>query len=118
LFCYQARKWIGSFAAVLGGLDTIVFSGGIGENCESIRTRICDGLDFLGVSLNEASNSEHSSLISARGSKVAVYVIKTDEELLMARSANSLLATLRPTATEANELNPLSLSERVIDHAN
>ena len=118
LFCYQAKKWIGSFAAVLGGLDTIVFSGGIGENCESIRTRICDGLDFLGVSLNEASNSEHSSLISARGSKVAVYVIKTDEELLMARSANSLLATLRPTAMEANELNPLSLSERVIDHAN
>jgi len=118
LFCYQAKKWIGSFAAVLGGLDAIVFSGGIGENCDSIRSRICESLSFLGVSLNQSSNSKHSTLISASGSQVAVYVIKTDEELLMVRSAITLLATLRPTATEAIRLNPGSTSGRVSDHAN
>ncbi len=118
LFCYQAKKWIGSFAAVLGGVDAIVFSGGIGEHCESIRSRICEGLSFLGISLNQSSNSKHSTLISASDSQVSVYAIKTDEELLMARLANTLLATLRPTAMEANKLNSVSLSERVIDHAN
>ena len=98
LFCYQAKKWIGSFAAVLGGLDTLVFSGGIGENCESIRTRICASLGFLGVELNETNNSQHATLISADGSKVALYVIRTDEELLMARSAVKLLRVAGPTA--------------------
>lgn len=118
LFCCQAKKWIGSFTAVLGGVDAIVLSGGIGEHCESIRSRICEGLSFLGISLNQSSNAKHSTLISASDSQVAVYVIKTDEELLMARLANTLLATLRPTAMEANKLNSVSLSERVIDHAN
>lgn len=117
LFCYQTKKWIGSFAAVLGGLDAIVFSGGIGEHCESIRSRICEGLSFLGISINQSLNSKHSTYISASDSKVAVYVIKTNEELLMARSATTLLATLQPTVTEAIELQPVSLSERNIDHA-
>src|SRR5207302_8691751 len=54
LFCYQAKKWIGAFAAALGGLDTLVFAGGIGENTPAIRTRICEGLGFLGIELNEA----------------------------------------------------------------
>ncbi len=98
LFCYQAKKWIGSFAAVLNGIDTIVFSGGIGENCASIRTRICTDLGFLGVELNESNNSQQAMRISADGTKVAVYVIKTDEELVIARSAIELLNTFKPSA--------------------
>ena len=91
LFCYQAKKWIGSFAAALGGLDTLVFSGGIGENCQSIRTRIGDGLGFLGIELNDDLNAQHAALISAEGSKVAVRVMRTDEELLIARSVYRVL---------------------------
>jgi acetate kinase len=86
LFCYQAKKWIGSFAAALGGLDTLVFSAGIGENCPSIRTRICEGLDFLGVEINEARNAGNAAVISADNARVTVRVIRTDEELMIARS--------------------------------
>ncbi len=86
LFCYQAKKWIGSFAAALGGLDTLVFAGGIGENCASIRTRICEELGFLGIDLNESRNAENSQVISTDGSRVTVRVIRTDEELMIARS--------------------------------
>ncbi len=91
LFCYQAKKWIGSFAAALGGLDTLVFSGGIGENCPSIRARICDGLGFLGIELNEARNTENAPVISAQTGRVAVRVIRTDEELMIARSVCRVL---------------------------
>jgi len=86
LFCYQAKKWIGSFAAALGGLDTLVFAGGIGENAPIIRTRMCEGLGFLGVKLNEVRNATHASLISPDSGRVAVRVIRTDEELMIARS--------------------------------
>src|SRR6185503_12045431 len=72
LFCYQAKKWIGSFAAALGGLDTVVFAGGIGENCPSIRARICEGLGFLGIELNEARNEENAAVISAPSGRVTV----------------------------------------------
>jgi len=65
LFCYQARKWIGSFAAALGGLNTVVFAGGIGENCPSIRRRVCAGLGFLGIELDPARNARNAPLISA-----------------------------------------------------
>jgi acetate kinase len=92
LFCYQAKKWIGSFTAALGGLDTLIFSGGIGEHCPSIRSRICDGLGYLGVDLNESRNAQHADLISAAGGKVAVRVIQTDEELLIARSVLRVLS--------------------------
>jgi len=91
LFCYQAKKWIGSFAAALGGLDTLVFSGGIGENCPSIRARICEGLGFLGIELSEARNAENAALISADASRAAVRVIRTDEELMIARSVCRVL---------------------------
>jgi len=87
LFCYQAKKWIGSFAAALGGLDTLVFAGGIGENAPLVRTRICEGLGFLGIELNEARNAENAAIISARAGRVIVRVICTDEELMIARSA-------------------------------
>lgn len=86
LFCYQAKKWIGSFAAVLGGLDTLVFTGGIGENAPLIRTRICEGLDFLGIKLSQERNKESESIISADAGRVTVRVIRTDEELMIARS--------------------------------
>ncbi len=91
LFCYQARKWIGSFAAALGGLNTLVFSGGIGENCPSIRARICDELDFLGIELNEAHNAKNAALISRDTARVAVRVIRTDEELMIASSVGQVL---------------------------
>ena len=99
LFCYQAKKWIGSFAAALGGLDTLVFAGGIGENCPLIRARICDGLGFLGMELNEKRNAENGPVISTIASRVTVRVIRTDEELMIARSVlracsgNALLKT-------------------------
>jgi acetate kinase len=91
LFCYQARKWIGAFAAALGGVDMLVFSAGIGENCPSIRARICDGLDFLGIRLDEGRNAENAPVISAETSRVATRVIHTDEELMIARSVCRLL---------------------------
>src|ERR1039457_6535113 len=72
LFCYQAKKWIGSFAAALGGFDTLVFAGGIGENCPSIRARICEGLDFLGIKLNGSRNAANAAVISADTSPVTV----------------------------------------------
>lgn len=86
LFCYQAKKWIGSFAAALGGLDTLVFAGGIGENAPIVRWRICDGLGFLGIELNEERNTKNAPLISTASRRVAVRVIRTDEELMIARS--------------------------------
>jgi acetate kinase len=91
LFCYQARKWIGSFAAALGGLDTLVFSGGIGENAPLIRARSCEGLGFLGVELDAARNARNAPVISAAGGRVAVRVIRTDEELMIARSVCRLI---------------------------
>ena len=99
LFCYQAKKWIGSFAAALGGLDTLVFAGGIGENASLIRERICDGLGFLGIELNQNRNTTNAPLISTDGGRVKVRVIRTDEELMIARSATRVLnlGTIRET---------------------
>ena len=91
LFCYQAKKWIGAFAAALGGLDSLVFAGGIGESAPVIRERICEGLEFLGVDLNEKSNAANDTLISKAGSAVSVRVIRTDEQLMIARSVVRLL---------------------------
>jgi acetate kinase len=84
LFCYQIKKWIGAFAAALGGLDTLVFAGGIGENASTIRTRICDGLGFLGIELEEKRNAASEGVISAAASRVPVRVIHTDEEWMIA----------------------------------
>ena len=91
LFCYQAKKWIGAFAAALGGLDTLVFTGGIGENAPAVRARICEGLGFLGIELNESHNAEGAALISTDASRVAVRVIRTDEELMIARSVSRIV---------------------------
>ena len=89
--CYQAKKWTGGFAAALGGLDTLVFAGGIGEHAPVIRERICDGLAFLGVELNPDHNAENAPVISSDTSRVTVRVIRTDEELIIAKSVAAVL---------------------------
>jgi acetate kinase len=91
LFCYQVKKWTGAYAAALGGVDTLVFSAGIGENCPSIRARICDGLGFLGIELDPARNAKNEAVISAEGRRVDVRVIRTDEELMIVRSVVRIL---------------------------
>jgi acetate kinase len=93
LFCYQAKKWIGSFAAALGGLDSLVFAGGIGENAPLVRARICEGMGFLGIALDERRNAESAGVISTDASRAAVRVIRTDEELIIARSVCRILET-------------------------
>ena len=91
IFCYQVRKWIGAFAAALGGLDTLVFAGGIGENAPTIRARICDELGFLGIELDQKRNAEHTPWISTGTGRVKVRVIRTDEELMIAKSVIRVL---------------------------
>lgn len=91
LFCYQVKKWIGAFAAALGGLQTLVFSGGIGENSPPIRQRICDGLTFLGIELEAQRNAENDSVISSVASRVTVRVIPTDEERVIAGMVRGVL---------------------------
>ena len=91
LFCYEVKKGIGAFAAALGGLDTLVFAGGIGENAPPVRARICKGLRFLGIELEEKRNVANEGVISAAASRVAVRVIRTDEEQMIARTVCSVL---------------------------
>ena len=91
LFCYQAKKWIGSFAAALGGLDTLVFAGGIGENSPLVRARICEGLRFLGIELQESRNAKVTGVISTDASPATVRVIRTDEEQVIAQSTCRVL---------------------------
>jgi acetate kinase len=92
LFCYQARKFLGALAAALGGLDTLVFTGGIGEHAAPVRARICAGLDFLGIDLDPRRNAEHAPIIARDGARVTVRVMKTDEDLMIARHTQRLLA--------------------------
>ena len=91
LFCYQAKKWIGAFAATLGGLDTLVFAGGIGENCPVIRSRICEDLGFLGIGLDEKQNRKNARIISKEKKSVAVHVVHTDEEWMIAKTVNEII---------------------------
>ena len=94
LFCYQTKKYIGSFSAVLGGLETLIFSGGIGEHSPEVRTTICDGLQFLGIELDEIKNMNNQEIISSDASPVCVRVIKTNEELMIARTTCFVLNNL------------------------
>ena len=91
LFCYQAKKWIGAYAAALGGLDALAFAGGIGEHAPPVRARICDGLGFLGIELDPERNAKNAPLISTDAGRVKVRVIRTDEELMIARSVARVL---------------------------
>jgi acetate kinase len=91
LFCYQAKKWMGAFAAALGGLDTVIFAGGIGENAAEVRARVCEGLEFLGIRLDAKKNRASAAVISSRASSVTVRVIRTDEEVTIAKTVCRVL---------------------------
>ncbi len=91
LFCYRAKKYIGAYVAALGGLDALVFAGGIGEHAPAVRQRICEGLEFLGIALEPASNESNTSLLSPAGSRVQVRIVETNEDLMIARHVRELL---------------------------
>ncbi|MCC6139737.1 MAG: acetate/propionate family kinase [Nitrospira sp.] len=95
LFCYHAKKAIGALAAVLGGVDTLVFSAGIGEHSPVVRARICEGLGFLGIAIDGRRNEANDAVISAEDGRAIVRVIHTDEAREMAQSVLSLLAKAR-----------------------
>jgi acetate kinase len=103
LFCYQVKKWIGAFAAALGGLDTLVFAGGIGENAPVVRARVCDELGFLGIELDETRNTQSAPLISPDAGRVAVRVMHTDEEWMIAKTVCRVLGL--PIGKENNDEN-------------
>jgi acetate kinase len=90
-FCYQARKHVGALATVLGGLDTLVFTGGIGEKAAPVRAGICDGLEHLGVELDPVANAADADVISAPGGRCVVRVEPTDEDLVIARHTGALV---------------------------
>lgn len=92
LFCYEVKKRIGAYVAALGGVDIIIFTGGIGEGASRVRTSICSGLQFLGVTLDEAQNSGNAEIISAPTAPVSVRVIHTNEELIIARITRGVTA--------------------------
>jgi acetate kinase len=91
MFCYQAKKYICAMTGALAGLETLVFAGGIGENVPVIRARICEGLGFLGLELDTTRNEENAPIITTDKSRSTVRVIRTDEELMIARSVFRLL---------------------------
>jgi acetate kinase len=97
LFCYQAKKFLGALAAALGGLDALVFTGGIGEHAAPVRERVCEDLEFLGIRLDPDRNRAHAPVISSDGTRVTVRVIPTDENLMVARHTRRLVA---PTTKE------------------
>jgi acetate kinase len=99
LFCYQVKKCIGSFAAALGGLETLVFAGGIGENAPTVRARVCAELGFLGIEIEHARNAANEGVISMATGRVTVRVIRTDEELMIARSVCRALGLGLPSAS-------------------
>jgi len=91
MFCYQVRKFIGAYAAVLGGLDTLVFTGGIGERAAAVRAEICSGLEYLGIALDASANGRNAETLSASGSRCVVRVVMTDEDLMIARHTCGVL---------------------------
>jgi acetate kinase len=91
LFCYQVKKHIGAYSAALSGLDTLVFAGGIGENAATVRARICSGLEFLGIEIEEKNNANNAEIISTKNSRVVVRVMHTDEELMLATTVCRVL---------------------------
>ena len=92
MFCYQVRKQIGAYAAALGGLDTLVFTGGIGEHAAAVRSEICEGLDFLGIGIDRERNGRHEETISGSQSRCRVRVIPAKEDLMIARHTRSVVA--------------------------
>ncbi len=92
LFCYLARKFLGAMVVVLGGLDTLIFTAGIGEHAAPVRARVCAGLEFIGLDLDAARNGRHAPVVSSPTSHVTVRVMKTDEDLMIARHVRRLLS--------------------------
>jgi acetate kinase len=92
LFCYRAKKYLGAYAAVLGGLDMLVFAGGIGEHSPAVRESICSGLGFLGIELDAAQNQDNAPIISSPRSRVKVRVIQTNEDQMIVRHVLAVLA--------------------------
>ena len=107
LFCYQIKKHIGAYTAVLGGLDALVFTGGIGEKAAMIRSRICAGLEYLGIEPDQRANARNELLISAAGSRVRIYVIPTNEELMIARAVQNLI---KPVMYDSDNQKPAGSS--------
>ena len=91
LFCYQAKKFLGALAAALGGLDALVFTGGIGEYSATVRERVCEGLEFLGIRLDPSRNAVHAPIISSDDTAVRVLIVPTDEDLMVARHTRRLI---------------------------
>ncbi len=94
VFCYRLKKYIGSYAAAMGGLDVLAFAGGIGENAEVVRAKACEGLEFLGIQVDAKRNADGSrkeALISTDSTRVKVYVIPTDEEYVIAEETSRLI---------------------------
>jgi acetate kinase len=91
LFCYQAKKFLGALAAALGGLDALVFTGGIGEHSATVRERVCEGLEFLGIRLDPDRNAAHAPVISSDDAAVPVRVVPTDEDLMVAWHTRRLI---------------------------
>jgi acetate kinase len=91
VFCYQIRKFLGAYIAVLGGLDTLVFTGGIGEHSPEVREEVCEGLEALGIAIDPDANRAGDPLISERGTKTLVRVMQTNEELVIARQVHAVL---------------------------
>jgi acetate kinase len=91
IYCYEIRKRIGAYAAALGGIDALVFSGGVGEHAPIVRARICSGLTFLGIEVDDRHNEQGAPLISTASSRVAIHVIPADEELVIAQAAYQLI---------------------------
>ena len=120
VFCYQARKFIGALAAAMGGLDTLVFSGGMGEHSPEVRAQICAGLEFLGLRLDERANAAGAHVISAADSPVTARVIATDEEVVIAQAVcDHLNATIdlernSPMTTTHSETTPSAAMPPVV----
>ena len=91
LFCHLARKSLGALMAVLGGLDTLVFTGGIGEHSSVVRALVTAGLDDLGVSMDASRNDAHEAIVSTDRSRTVVRVMATNEDLVLARQARQVL---------------------------
>jgi acetate kinase len=104
VFAYEVRKTIGAYAAAMGGIDAVAFTGGIGENSSSLRALCCEGLDFLGIHLDPAANGsgESDRLVSRVDSRVKVVVLQTNEELIVGRETAALLAGEKEGTTDAH----------------
>ena len=99
-FVFRIRRELGALAAALGGLDALVFCGGIGENSRLIRERVCSGMEWIGIELDRSRNTENTRVISTELSRVRVLVIPTNEELVIARAAKTFLASQMSQAAE------------------